>query len=581
MDLFRTLGFYDFTGSRYSLNIYDIPERYLNVEQHEQIHATLAMHSTLGFLSILLHERRPQSNELFGTNKLVLNELINRTREVHEGTATYIEYHSLNKEERTVFLENLRALPQTYQRGFQTARLIDEILSDDRLRNIPKANDRKYIRRCALIDISRFALNVPVISFLKDFKGKDLFLAIKNCLSENDPTDRWQHVLKTLYQEKRLADRFVKQCLPMFQLWVEKVRGPQSVDGVYAGVLLSDNIEPVLAKLYPKIYWKPHVQELVSLPGVSEISGKDSYESFLLRSIAADLLFSPRLPIQLLPSNALESLLKLIKSCQPGGGWGCYIKIIINMSEQTRELNWGSDFGQFKLSTGQSLVLVHPAIFKFQPDGRRVWAYKSSISALYVATSNLKSIVDSIESDDCVLTIEIDSATESAFDLIFDKIQRPGVPLFIFPSPAGSFSTFLDTCNSETFESIPIDVFPLSNQSDFSGVENQDIWTIWMVPQFENRDVFIIIFGTPVLHRAIIDYLQSGEAKNKNVHLSLKRNELIFDLRSASFPLNTAIADNLTILSIPLLINDDHDEHLVHGPNNGYVAVAHMLSFGI
>lgn len=575
MDILKILGYYDFTGSGYQLNVYDIPEEYLNVELHEQIHATLAMHSTLGFLSILLNKSRDQSNNL------IFNELIHRTREVHEGTATYAEYQILDQDNKATFIENLNGLPETYREGFNTARLMDEILNDNKLKDFDK-KDWNYIRRCTLIDISRFSLNVPLVSLLKNDKRDDPVLAVKNCLAKNDPTKRWQHVLTSLSQDPNLVDRFIERCFPMFQLWVKKVSGPQSVDGRYAGVLLSENIEPILSELFPDISWKAYVKELSNYPGVSVLEGEDSYESYLARSISADLNFTPRLPIRLMPNNALESLLETIKICHPGGDWGCYIKIIINTFGQTRELDWGPAMGKFTIPPEQSLVLVHPAKFRDQPDGRRTWVYTPEMSAFLITTDKIKSIVDSRETEDCVLAIDIDLEQESTLEMILKEIRRPGTPFFVFPTPSGSFSSFLLVCKSIAEKSQLLDIYPISNLKDFSGVSNQSIFSICIVPRLEIRDISIFIFGTLLLVAAVRDYLISEEASNINAHLcSDVVDEVIFNQRSTAFPLNKTLIDKWTLLSDSPWSCDPINKNKMHGPYNADVAVAHMVSFGI
>jgi hypothetical protein len=579
MEILRQLGYYDFQGASYSLNIQDIREDYGGLELHERIHAALALWSILGLFCVMLRKSQVESADNSSLTMQILGELLDRTREVHEGTATYMEFRDLSTDlEHAHFFDTMVARGEIYLKGLSSARLIDQILSKERLIDFGERWE-KLLRLCTLIDISRFALNVPIITLLRESKEDDPIKAVKAVLATHNPTERWTHVLTSLAYDAMFANEFISRATPMFQRWIQKSSGPSSVNGTYAGILHEDNVEAIISELFPEMRWDSPDKELYQFPGISFTPKPESLESYLVRSNSADLNFAPRLPIQLLPIGGFESLLETIKSCLPGGAYGCYIKIIVNV-DQERSIALGTDMPTLKLAQGNSLVLYHPATFIYQLDKRRIWRYEPIVSGFILPTSEIDLLIGEIKSDDCVVVFDVDISQQASFQVPF-LLRRPGLPIFVVPSPTGSFASFLTMCKALPYRNYPLEVFLLLNWAYFSGVHNESIYTTWIIPRLNIRDYAIVIFGTRQLHFAINEYLNSDEAESSGVRLATEIEKVTTNVRSALFPLNGTIEDPWSqVFDSPWTI-DPENEHILHGPNNADIATAHIISFGI
>jgi len=73
-NLLQQLGYYDFSGRSYVMNIFDIPDEYLDVEMHEKVHAQIANRSILGYLTILVQKARLSSTAKSGACRPLIPE---------------------------------------------------------------------------------------------------------------------------------------------------------------------------------------------------------------------------------------------------------------------------------------------------------------------------------------------------------------------------------------------------------------------------------------------------------------------------------------------------------------------------
>mgnify|MGYP003994155569 FL=1 len=234
--------------------------------------------------------------------------------------------------------------------------------------------------------------------------------------------------------------------MPMFQVWLEKNSRPQVSEGKFQGILYEDNIEPILSKLFPNLPWKSYVDEMEDFPGVVvDKTSSDSQETYLAKAFAANLKFTPTLPIRQLPDYSIKTVLDIFKNIQPGENQGAYVKIFINTYSNVRTIDWGQS-GSITIPAEHSFVLIHPAVFSYTDDQKRIWNYTSEMIGVYIKTDDIKLLVTNVYSDDCILTFDTDLTQEKTFNLLINEFRQVGKPLFICPTPTGSFSSFLKVC---------------------------------------------------------------------------------------------------------------------------------------
>jgi len=575
------LGSYEFGKSGYSMYEHDIYVDYTDVEIHERAHLSVATRTTLDTLCSLLANNKYIASALNNEEKkLLISYITNRSEEIFEGVALFKEYLTkFNKLEKQKYLESCQSWNWTYKNGFRVANQIVKILDDVALTEFPILF-RDMIRDAALVDIARFVLNIPVFSFIHENENNILLSNFISYLEQNDPLRRWKYIFTKLLGNKEISTIFVEKSLPMFRTWVEKDCREKNIDGYYSGIAYIDNIEPVLSEVFPELKWQPFDSELSKTQLFQYSNKPEEFGAFLRRTNAGNLVFIPTLRIDELEENGVQTLMMVLNLCNKGRNRGSYIKIFISAKGHKRTIDLGPNNDPITLISEQALILIHLAVLHQRNDGRTAWKYLDHLLACKIKLNLLRKMIENIDTDFCGLVFDVDLDQPNALDIFFSNQEWECLPIFITSHDTGSLESFLKLCNFVKVRNYTLDVFPISSDDSFIGINNKSIESVWAIPDFGLRAMALFNLGTSLLLTSVIQFIQID--KNDKFNLGLKKGgQVIFDQK-------TIDTSNKNIN--PIIVNpdphkywckDESDIKIIHAPQNGNIVINHMITYQI
>ena len=277
-------GFYDHRRPPQVLpnSVGDLPLH--TIVAHEKAHKHLAEHSIFGIwmISLCKHLQNIYKCVNVESYERALDKLCELSIEVHEGYASYIEYKSDLQKYLTLktFQDRLSGLPIYYHLGFSSAIKIDRIFEDPLYKNY-SIDQVEYFKRCVLLDICRFSLNLP----LKQNELLDL-----NTIHLNlSPNKRFNLVMDVLLLDKNKQSLFLQEIKPILDLLLCKLEAQEnSSSETYLGPQYTDHCELVISKLFPELPYR-HPNEVFT--SVNSPEEGEPLEDYLLRADSTELQF--------------------------------------------------------------------------------------------------------------------------------------------------------------------------------------------------------------------------------------------------------------------------------------------------
>lgn len=214
----------------------------------------------------------------------IANLIAVETEEVQEGFASYVEYAATPaRMPLETFRNELSGLPEIYLSGFDLAMKIDRIFVSDDFPSLSEL-ELNIVRMCALIDLTRFAMNVPIPNTDDDSQ-------VVAAIQANSPNHRWRYLLEILSNDQECRKELIDLIRPMATIWLEKNMNRFSGKH-YTGILIDDNIESVIARVFPAlVYQAPRNAWFIKVgPPGPELTAE-----YLKREHTAELKLSRRL----------------------------------------------------------------------------------------------------------------------------------------------------------------------------------------------------------------------------------------------------------------------------------------------
>lgn len=466
----------------------------IDITMHEMAHKWLAERSTIGiFMQLLVRQYESiASTGEEGFNELsLLGEIINNITEllenVYEGFATYVEFfinrHKHTQEEFMKTLEQTRE--PVYLMGFNTAKQIESIIHPKELRSYTETELNK-ICLSTLIDISRFALNIPI----PDDFDINKFLTI---MREYSPADRWSTVLNSLANDVDLRKSFLNKSDSTFGSWLRKRHNRFSIDGKYSGILYADNIEEIIATLFPNLsYNSPENSSLSKIITFRGSREKEPTPDYLLREHCAELRFSPLERLEHVPDMKENELAKRFSDLKSHGA-GCYVRFITAPNNNNLEIQVGPNSEDIlMLLSGSVAVFIHEAYFSYNQDSKRIWHYAGYGYSCIIDKSSIKKILLSLSWLDALVVFECNLE-------LFDNPYSPEgfsnfkSPLFLVPSKIGSLDSIVRPFSFDRWSS-ESRFLVVNNWNHFEGAGTDQIWLVWLIS--EDGKISILNFAS-------------------------------------------------------------------------------------
>jgi len=440
MNKINILGSYDYlTAPKVNVFNHDGDAKEITITaMHEGLHQALNRHSIIGHLIYNLKKWSQEGEEL---EKQVFDEaallLINSTRIIYEGLSVYAEY-AVNGIDKDTFTSNL--VNPLYISAFNTAIKIENIIREDEcsdsiLSTLPS------VRVFALIDISRFALDIPLWSRIQDKPLSEWPMAINSIIDEDNPLARWRYILEKLSTDENIRQSFIEKSNRTFELWSTKLtKKDVDDDGNYIGALLKDNIESIIAELFHELPYKPPTDEFPTIEKNAE-----SIIDFLHREISENLVFEPALPFSFLQFNQDEQLIDLINQLNISNEVRYYIKVLFGDNLHKTNLSWAGFANNINLKENESLILIH--LMKPVVSNDCLEHISSPHFYAFVGkTDEILTSLETVKQDEIILSFGVNMGVAESFKFIND-LNIKDMPLFIHPYPHGAFESFWKTVN--------------------------------------------------------------------------------------------------------------------------------------
>lgn len=537
------LGYYDYVEPPQVYPYAGETHSIASIAMHEQAHEWLVEGSTLGlFLRVLIRAvKRASGNDIVLS---VVERVAAETVEVQEGFATYIEYIAAS---RTVedFRSELKRLSGPYLPGFDLARAIETILSPTELDTYSPV-EMLFLRRCTLIDISRFAMNVPV-------PETDDANQVVSAVWSNSPNTRWRTVLERLAHDTVHRKALIERAMPMFPTWLKKASNRFGA-GVYTGITYADNIESVIAGLFPEL---PYVLPSEAWFVAPCPKGPELVAEYLVREQSAELRITPQTQIELRQDYGARELCQGFDRLVAVESRGCYVRFLPSWGPGPRCVDVGADL---EVPFGFAAVLVHEAAISTDCHGRRLWNYVGDGNACVVTNDSIPEILGRLKWPDAVVVIDCPLESDDPFaPLAWSEVKSP---LFLHPTPIGSLAAVIRTLSDLRVRE-GADVVMMRNWQHFEGAGGDQIFLAWVIPRFAGRRAGIFIFVTKEVIGAI-QLLRVQAKLPEEVRFIGGKEDVIIP------PLSEE-ASRWTI---------SDDNPIVHAPANADIVTAHLLAFG-
>lgn len=556
----QQLGFYDHKNEPQVYPDAGETHNVVEVTVHEMAHKWLAERSTVGLFMNLMMKYYESIAETRETDNPQLTKLVQAINEatrlclvVHEGYASYVEFRlSRRKSSLRNFVDMLKGeRPPIYLEGFRIANLIDSIIRPEELADYREVEVR-FISICTLLDITRFALNIPIPSELNT-------VTFLSGLEKNPPKGRWKTVLNSLASDADLRRNFLEQSDYMFKHWIKSVGDSFGSDGKYKGISYGDHIENTVARLFPELpYYHPGNFPLTKIITDSKTTENESSADYLLRENCTELLFLPSNRIVHVPEIEETALSRRFHELNSAGE-GCYVRFIPAPEDKDIEVHIGSESDDvLTVPSGRVAAFVHEAFFSFNREAKRIWNYKGYGYSGIVAKTSLTSLLSSLSWNDALVVFEYNP---DLFENPFwpEGFRNVKSPLYLVPKRVGSLASIVYPFSHYKLSS-DASFLIMKNWSHFRGAGNDQIFLVWLIAQ--KGSVSVLNFAS----EASLEGLHVWE-KNVGIPASIK-------LYKAP-ELGIVRASETSDIWLPISKGGE-----IEAPMNSDVVTSHSMSFG-
>ena len=438
--------------------------------------------------------------------------------------------------------------------GYLTARLIEQILTAECLAGYSEIQ-RVHIRRCALIDISRFALNVPAAN-----QSINQYLTT---LLENPPTERWIQVLNQLTSERELSTAYAEKSRSTIEIWANKITEKFSAAGVYEGVLFLENTESVIAELFPDLpYQSLYECPLIKIDEDSMNGQGESSEAYLLKTYCTTFDFQLQYPLAW--HGALDPVAEIaFRTNLNSLGYrakGVYCRIVENSTNS--KVVWPrSSVKEHSVQIPPDSILVMLTIAEFQPtaDGRRLWNYQGGGEAFAFPTASLDNILRALDWVDAVVVVETAGYETGASDRLA-KLSAIKAPLYVIRDDCGTLASVVDPVRGMCSRGrVALVLTP--NWSHFEGGGSRQLFLAWVVA-LDGSCTFVSILASDSA-QGLKSWLKHGSPPETLMPFVFDDEQMRFDISSAARTWHF-----------------DQTDGVVIAPKNVDIVTSHILSFG-
>jgi hypothetical protein len=536
---------------------------------------TIASRSWVGILTKLLVK---ENGEIFCE---AINLLVDHSLLVQEGMACYAEYRLKNSSNKEItaeeFLIGLKDRGKIYCDGFKIASKINSILNPENLSFIELTSQEVFdIRKYCLIDLSRFALNAPIIDALGECPNKELHTKISQYLASHNPAKRWLRILSVLESDQPMRDKFIDSAKDIITTWVLKDRN--HVKAVKGNIIsLDDNVESIVSELFPDLAYKPIPYEELRLKA-PEIS--DTQLQYYAASVPHNIRFNLNVPIEQSSFDNYEQIEGFVSHFIPGDQKGCYCRIFLNYSNESRYVRWHNSNIGLEIPCNYSAVLFQEAYFtKNQYNNGRIWNYSSAMKCALFPNSKLLGLLSLVRSDDIVISIDVDLNSPNPFSLL-SQLDDLKIPIFLTYSPFGSFKSFHKVITNDALKNTEALFFFQKTSADGYEHVNPNFVEFWIIPKTSNNNIGIFSHCTPDLANVIINY---SNLEGFGSHVDLKVGGTFFcTLSSLHHGSAEPFAPGLNRSMVGLWSEAEKNSGFnFYGPLNADIAMMHLMAFGL
>lgn len=540
--LAHVLGYYDFlqapqvfahAGENYSLEA---------VLLHEQAHQALTERSTVGALLSLKAEDLKKADGHDTLREWTVSALTQQIKLVQEGLATYAESTvMIPKFTDEQFIAELTARPDpVYREGYAIAKRMERIFSEESMPEFSAAQLRA-LRYITLLDISRFALNVPIP---RSDDNAELVAVVR----ENSPNARWQSMLSSLAEDEESRLRFLSKCKPLFAEWLQK--SATRFDGdTYNGITYGDNVEPILRELFPALPYQPPLEAWFIRVGRK---GPERVEEYVLREWTAELALHPRTELSFVKFPIADFCAGIRRlAAAPGGA--CYIRIVPAFGPEERTVPVSFDL---PLRPGSAAVFFHEARLSQGANGGIWWNYQGEGFVTVISLDAIDDLLHAASWPDAVTVVDVSLKDANRMRVLhWSDIKAP---LFVKTSPTGSVAAIAETISDPEIND-GASIVMMANWTHFQGAGSDQVFLVWILPDRSE--------GASVVH------FTSEPALN---HLQIWLQRAAPAIR---------IVTGKSRIDLPPRTEDGHawrvnESETLYAPINADTATAHLLSFG-
>ncbi len=561
------LGYYDFVSEPKTI-VQPVSNDFTLTIAHESAHKALNDRSIIGIYikNLLLSLPNLAIPEQEIVDKVV-KVLIQESEFIQEGFACYTEYQffksrkSLSNNSYDAFIETLPNT-ETYRTSFLTAILIDKIIKPEDLSDGFNKEMLDLFRQWALLDISRFSLNIPFKHLFDNVDSDNILPEVLNHLKTNNPRDRWSFIIQSLSNNKLLKLSFFEKANSTLMAWQTKLGNDLSENLEYSGISYSDNIEEQLAILFPDLNYQKFTEEFSISPKQTE-----SYLEFTtLKQLNSELIFAPKFPITPLLNFNKENLIALVKQYNGLSNEGCYLKFYINNCVFSRKLDWSAIKKNITIEPHETLVMLHRAFFSESNEGR-VWNYEEVSYYFFIKTNEISDVLEQIKNDDINICIDYDMNSEQN-NLTIQEFSKFTFPIFIFPEPRGSLHSLIKLTEKPFDQYVKFVLQFVKPNKGFAINSSLNVGLI--VPSLKNMNLTFIGFYDDIFLRGLYDL------NEKSIPLPFDINfKTGVHLTTVSFSPSDKFRKHTNVFW-----EKDEEKNIYLCPYNTEVVYGHLLDFG-
>jgi hypothetical protein len=552
------LGYYDHVNPPQVLPTRNEQQDIDSIALHEEAHQWIAERSIVGNVINLLVLALIESKEHDPEVVSLIECLAKESEEVQEGFATYTEFLSLGPSVQIgPFRAQLGNKESVYLRGFNCAHRINSIISSE---TFPGHSEGELgaIRHSLLLDISRFAMNVPI-----RLEGSPTGIA--SYMRINSANKRWKTIMRKLVENASFRSELISSAQQMFETWLQKSR--RRFDGEsYGGITYGDNVEQVIAKMFPSLPYKDVVawRREHQLPVTSY--APEAIEDYLLRETTSELQFETWPALPKFRDVATPDLVDQISQIDRFPDRACYIRLAPNQSDSEDRIERNINVA---IPPGSVCVILHEAHLTVADQHRRWWNYIETGVATVIPASEVPEILGAARSLDSVVVVDCDLEVARPFAWAFGWADLK-TPIMIKTTPTGSFSSLASVLKDGDVLAHGAELFAMSNWDHFVGAGNRQVKLLWIIPQKMDGRISVAVFATMELLKTLGTWREKCRPPQSLVFLSgIETIEVWGSAESTKLSNNNG--DRWSICET---------DGVIWAPANTDVATSHIQSFG-